>query len=140
MKQVEFEEKVREMRVKHNKEKGVLLELLKQKKNGLSALREQLQDVYNKMAVLSNEKQFLGNSIYDLDTKFREQVNKMRQECEPLTRNLEDLSDWSLINELVARGFCGELKHAEKTEEYMEASNNKLKYNESRETPDNGGE
>ena len=140
MKQVEFEEKVREMRVKHNKEKGVLLELLKQKKNGLSALREQLQDVYNKMTVLSSEKQFLGNSIYDLDIKFREQVNKMRQECEPLTRNLEDLSDWSLINELVARGFFGELKHAEKTEEYMEAINNKLKYNESRETPDNGGE
>ena len=80
-------------------------------------------DLKAQRAILNRERNKIEEECYQKMRDFRANNEK------DVTRNLEDVSDWALVNELAARGFTldgGRLANPNNNDEWLENLNRKL--------------
>ena len=80
-------------------------------------------DLKAQRAILNRERNKIEEECYQKMRDFRANNEK------DVTRNLEDVSDWALVNELAARGFTldgGRLANPNNDDEWLENLNRKL--------------
>ncbi len=132
MKQVDFDETLRQMRVEHRQRtqllKKMVADLDLQKAEHLKLVHKMNQDYEE----LKAQRAMLNKEIERLDCKYNTKYREFLQEHQGhVSRQLEDVSDWALVKELAARGYtlnggCG-LYHPEQADEWLMKLNGKLK-------------
>lgn len=141
MKQTEFEEKLRELKNQKRDALRPIVDMMEDNKRKGVAVHEQFGELGAKARSLKTERTMLHKMMCDVEKKYDDKIRQLYDENPVTTRQLEEVSDWSLVNELVARGFGGVLTNPDKEQEFMEHINNKLNRNdESGQESDNVGE
>ena len=137
MKQVDFDETLRQMRVEHRQRiwllKKMVADLDLQKAQHLKLVHKMNQDYEE----LKAQRAMLNKEIERLDRKYNTKYREFLQEHQGhVSRQLEDVSDWALVKELAARGYYLSgvgISHPQQAEEWLLKLNQKLqpKNNES---------
>lgn len=128
MKQTEFEEKLRELR----RQKGVAIATIAhmqgEVKEEISAIDRQIKDLRARREKYNQERIMLSQRRIETDKYWGGQIQKFFEENYTTSRELEEVSDWALANELKARGFVlnGTFTCEGKDEEFLNTFNNKL--------------
>ena len=130
MKQAEFDEVLRQMREDREKRTAHLKKMaseldVKIADHGKLVHKTLLEydDLKAQRAMLNRERNKIEEECYQKMRDFRANNEK------DVTRNLEDVSDWALVNELAARGFTldgGRLANPNNDDEWLENLNRKL--------------
>ena len=130
MKQAEFDEVLRQMREDREKRTAHLKKMasdldVKIADHGKLVHKMLLEydDLKAQRAMLNRERTKIEQECYEKMRDFRANNEK------DVTRNLEDVSDWALVNELAARGFTldgGRLANPNNDNEWLENLNRKL--------------
>ena len=130
MKQAEFDEVLRQMREEREKRTAHLKKMasdldVKIADHGKLVHKMLLEydDLKAQRAMLNRERTKIEQECYEKMRDFRANNEK------DVTRNLEDVSDWALVNELAARGFTldgGRLANPNNDDEWLENLNRKL--------------
>ena len=130
MKQAEFDEVLRQMREDREKRTAHLKKMasdldVKIADHGKLVHKMLLEydDLKAQRAMLNRERTKIEQECYEKMRDFRANNEK------DVTRNLEDVSDWALVNELAARGFTldgGRLANPNNDDEWLENLNRKL--------------
>ena len=120
MKQTEFEQKLIYLK---NEDK----ELINDYKRQVLLLNEEqaeLNKVINRLngdvKEIKRKKSALTAMVQKLESRRSEKVQKFKQENWSEERKLSEVSDWCLVNELIARGFKGTIENEGKGAEFME--------------------
>lgn len=141
MKQTEFEEKLRELKNQKRDALRPVVDMMQDNKRKGVAVHEQIDELGAKARCLKTERTMLHKMLCDIEKKYDDKIRQLYDENPVTTRQLEEVSDYSLVNELVARGFGGVLTNPGKEQEFMEHINKKLNRNdESGQESDNVGE
>ena len=119
MKQTEFEQKLIELKSEDK-------ELINDYKRQLLLLNEEqaeINKVINRLTgdvkEIKRKKSALQAMVQKLESRRSEKVQKFKQENWTEERKLSEVSDWCLVNELVARGFSGTIVNDDKDPEFM---------------------
>ena len=130
MKQYEFDEVLHQMREDREKKTAHLKKMasdldVKIADHGKLVHKMLLEydDLKAQRAMLNRERTKIEQECYEKMRDFRANNEK------DVTRNLEDVSDWALVNELAARGFTldgGRLANPNNDDEWLENLNRKL--------------
>lgn len=132
MKQVDFDETLRQMRVEQRQRtqllKKMVADLDLQKAEHLKLVHKMNQDYEE----LKAQRAMLNKEIERLNIKYNTKYREFLQEHQgDVSRQLEDVSDWALVKELAARGYIltgwGGLYHPDKSEDFLMNLNRKLK-------------
>ena len=134
MKQAEFDEVLRQMREDREKRTAHLKKMVsdldvKIADHGKMVHKMLLEydDLKAQRAMLNRERTKIEQECFEKMRDFRQQNEK------DVTRNLQDVSDWALVNELAARGYTledGRLLNPISDYEWLDHLNNKLKPHE----------
>lgn len=95
-------------------------------KEDMALLNQQLTALYKQKTRLAAEQTNLATMRNEVEKKWRAKIDAFYKENHTCERQLEDVSVWSLVNELLARGFTGSLVNAECDEKYLADLNHKL--------------
>ena len=130
MKQAEFDEVLRQMREDREKRTAHLKKMasdldVKIADHGKLVHKMLLEydDLKAQRAMLNRERTKIEQECYEKMRDFRQANEK------DVTRNLEDVSEWALVNELAARGFTldgGRLVSSDHDDEWLDHLNAKL--------------
>lgn len=130
MKQVDFDETLRQMRMDHYQAtvriKKMIADMdleLAEKCKALSKMQVEYQEMKTQKALLHKE---LNRIDTEHGAKYREFV---RENQGHVSRQLEDVSEWALVNELASRGYYlrgGGIYHPDQAEEWLHNLNMKL--------------
>ena len=126
MKQTEFEEKLRELKRQKNEAIRPINDMQLKCKEDMVLLNQQLQALYKQKNRLAAEQTNLATMRNEVEKKWRAKIDAFYKENHTCERQLEDVSVWLLVNELLARGFTGSLVNAECDEKYLADLNHKL--------------
>lgn len=130
MKQAEFDEVLRQMREDREKRTAHLKKMVSELDVKIAdhgklvhKMLLEYDDLKAQRAMLNRERNKIEEECYQKMRDFRANNEK------DVTRNLEDVSDWALVNELAARGFTldgGRLANPNNDDEWLENLNRKL--------------
>lgn len=98
---------------------------LEAKEEGAS-LKRQIGQLCAQKEKLNQQMAYLGTKRIEVEKSWREKIKKFYEENHTQTRKLEEVSDWALVNELLKRGYTGELHSKSKPESYLTEINQKL--------------
>ena len=126
MTQVEFENQMRELRVQKGVELTVIAKMQGEVKEEIAAIDRKVKELRAEREKLNQQRIMISNRRFDLEREWGEKIKKFFDENFTTTRELENVSDWTLANELRHRGYFGELQHMDKEGEFMENLNAKL--------------
>ena len=126
MKQIEFEDELREMKRQKNEAIRPINDMQLKCKEDMVLLNQQLTALYKQKSRLKAECTNLASMRNEVEKKWAAKIDAFYKENHTCERQLEDLSVWSLVNELLARGFTGSLVNAECDEKYLADINRKL--------------
>lgn len=127
MKQVEFDETLRQMRVERDAKIAPLKRMIAELEVEINKKGEQLHRMNQEYAALRLQKSLLNKDKTRIEIEHNERyMNFIKNNEGHVSRNLEDVSDFAIINELSARGFTlvgGVLSNSERTEETLNTMN-----------------
>ena len=127
MKQVEFDETLRLMRVERDAKIAPLKRMIAELEVEINKKGEQLHRMNQEYAALRLQKSLLNKDKTRIEIEHNERyMNFIKNNEGHVSRNLEDVSDFAIINELSARGFTlvgGVLSNSERTEETLNTMN-----------------
>lgn len=119
MTQSEFENGMRELRQKHYQQVAEVQRQQNEVKEEIANLGRNINEMQARKKKLEQQRIYLGMIRHDADTKYNLEVQKFRDENWSETRKLEEVSDWALVNELISRGYHGELKNEQKDADWL---------------------
>lgn len=138
MKQVEFDETLRLMRVEREQETSRLKTMMAKLDCEISKKGEHIHNMQAEYEGLKLQKKMLAKEVTRIECEHIEKYqNFIRNNKGHATRNLCDVSDWALVNELAARGYTlegGALSHKERDAEWLDDYNKKLQPKKEMET------
>ena len=106
MKQVEFDETLRQMRVERDAKIAPLKRMIAELEVEINKKGEQLHRMNQEYAALRLQKSLLNKDKTRIEIEHNERyMNFIKNNEGHVSRNLEDVSDFAIINELSARGF-----------------------------------
>ena len=126
MKQTEFEEKLRELKRQKAEAIRPINDMQLECKKELAMLHQQFSVLHKQTSRLNAERTSLATMRAETEKKWNEKIAAFYEENHTCERQLEDVSVWSLVNELLARGFTGSLVNGECDEKYLADINRKL--------------
>lgn len=131
MKQVEFDETIRQMRVDHQQEVSRLKKMIADLDVKMAEHCKALHKMHTDYEELKAQRALLHKEKERLDREHNEKYrNFVLTNQGHVTRMLEDVSEWALVNELTARGYTlsgGVLFNPEQAEDWLHKLNQKLK-------------
>ena len=126
MTQIEFENQMRELRTQKSAELTAIAKVQGEIKEEIAAIDRQVKELRAKREKLNQQRIMIANRRFDLEQEWCEKIKKFYDENYTTSRELENVSEWALANELRHRGFTGQLINPEKDEEFMMNLNGKL--------------
>ena len=122
MKQVEFDERIREMRKEMQKERKGLKPMIEELNIRINELGAQSHRLVVEQKMLRVQRAALTKRMNDIEEKWSKRMSEFRKDNPygELESKLEDVSDFCIINELVRRGFHGTIDNEGKTADFME--------------------
>ena len=126
MTQIEFENQMRELRTQKSAELTAIAKVQGEVKEEIAAIDRQVKELRAKREKLNQQRIMIANRRFDLEQEWCEKIKKFYDENFTTSRELENVSEWALANELRHRGYTGQLINPEKDEEFMMNLNGKL--------------
>lgn len=131
MKQVEFDETLRVIRVEKSQKTAPIQRLIAELNVEIHKKGEQVHRISAEFQAMKLQRTLLIKQLDSIADVYNKRIDDfVKQNVGTLTRNLSDVSDQALVNEMTARGFTlcdGYLTHPEKPAEFMARLNLKMK-------------
>ena len=126
MTQIEFENQMRALRTQKGAELNAIVKMQGEVKEEISAIDRQVKELRAKREKLNQQRIIISNHRFDLEREWGGIIKKFYDDNYTTSRELQNVSDWALANELRHRGYTGQLINPEKDEEFMMNLNGKL--------------
>lgn len=123
MKQVEFEDQLRELRNQKGAELNAIAKMQGEVKEQISAIERKIRDLRAEMEKLNQQRLIISNHRTEKEREWGEKIRKFMNDNFQRTRELENISEWTIIKELRKRGYKGKLEHDDKTAEFLQTLN-----------------
>ena len=126
MTQIEFENKMRELRTQKSAELKAIAKMQGEVKEEIAAIDRQVKELKAKREKLNQQRIMIANRRLDMEQEWAYRIKCFFDQNYTTSRELENVSEWALANELRHRGYTGQLINSEKDEEFMMNLNGKL--------------
>lgn len=123
MTQVEFEDQLRELRNQKGAELNAIAKMQGEVKEQISAIERKIRDLRAEMEKLNQQRLIISNHRYEKEREWGEKIRKFMNDNFQRTRELENISEWTIIKELRKRGYKGTLENPDKTAEFLQTLN-----------------
>ncbi len=126
MTQIEFENQMRELRVKKGAALTAIARLQGDVKEQIAAIDRKVKELKAEREKLNQQRIALSDRRFALEQEWGKRIKDFFDQNYTTSRELENVSEWALANELRPRGYTGQLINPEKDEEFMMNLNGKL--------------
>ena len=126
MTQIEFENQMRELRTQKGAALTAIARLQGEVKDDMEAIDRQIHELKERKAKLNQQRIALSDRRFALEQEWGKRIKDFQDANFTTTRELENVSEWAIANELRHRGFSGMLINPYKEQEFMSNLNAKL--------------
>ena len=126
MTQVEFENQMRELRVQKGVELTVIAKMQGEVKEEIAAIDRKVKELRAEREKLNQQRIMLSQNRFSKEQEWGQRIKDFYDQHYTTTRELENVSEWAIANELRHRGYTGTLINADKEQEFLETLNKKL--------------
>ena len=126
MTQIEFENQMRELRTQKGAELTAIAKMQGEVKEEIAAIDRQIHELKERKAKFNQQRIALSDRRFALEQEWGKRIKDFFDQNYTTSRELENVSEWALANELRHRGYTGQLINPEKAEEFMMNLNGKL--------------
>ena len=126
MTQVEFENQMRELRVQKGVELTVIAKMQGEVKEEIAAIDRKVKELRAEREKLNQQRIMLSQNRFSKEQEWGKRIKDFYDQHYTTTRELENVSEWAIANELRHRGYTGTLINADKEQEFLETLNKKL--------------
>ena len=126
MTQVEFENQMRELRVQKGVELTVIAKMQGEVKEQIAAIDRKVKELKAEREKLNQQRIMLSQNRFAKEQEWGKRIKDFYDQHYTTTRELENVSEWAIANELRHRGFSGMLINPDKEQEFMSNLNAKL--------------
>ena len=126
MTQIEFENQMRELRTQKGAALTAIARLQGEVKDDMEAIDRQIHELKERKAKLNQQRIALSDRRFALEQEWGKRIKDFQDANFTTTRELENISEWTLANELRKRGYSGTLINPDKEQEFMSNLNAKL--------------
>ena len=126
MTQIEFENQMRELRTQKGAELTAIAKMQGEVKEEIAAIDRQVKELRAKREKLNQQRIMIANRRFDMEQEWGKRIKDFYDQHYTTTRELENVSEWAIANELRHRGFSGTLINPDKEQEFMSNLNAKL--------------
>ena len=125
MTQIEFENQMRELRTQKGAALTAIARLQGEVKDDMEAIDRQIHELKERKAKLNQQRIALSDRRFALEQEWGKRIKDFQDANFTTTRELENISEWTLANELRKRGYSGTLINPDKEQEFMSNLNAK---------------
>lgn len=126
MTQIEFENQMRELRVQKGAALTAIARLQGDVKEQIAAIDRKVKELKAEREKLNQQRIALSDRRFALEQEWGKRIKEFQDANFNTTRELENISEWTLANELRKRGYSGRLVNLDKDPDFMEHLNQKL--------------
>ena len=126
MTQIEFENQMRELRTQKGAALTAIARLQGEVKDDMEAIDRQIHELKERKAKLNQQRIALSDRRFALEQEWGKRIKEFQDANFNTTRELENISEWTLANELRKRGYSGTLINPDKDPVFMSHINAKL--------------
>ena len=126
MTQIEFENQMRELRTQRDAELIAIARLQGEVKDDMEAIDRQIYGLKERKAKLNQQRHALSDRRLSLEQEWVKRIKEFHDANFSTSRELENISEWTLAKELRKRGYSGTLINTDKEPDFIEHLNQKL--------------
>ena len=126
MTQIEFENQMRELRVQKGAALTAIARLQGEVKDDMEAIDRQIHELKERKAKLNQQRIALSDRRFALEQEWGKRIKDFQDANFTTPRELENISEWTIANELRKRGYSGTLVNPDKEPDFIEHLNEKL--------------
>ena len=126
MTQIEFENQMRDLRVQKGAALTAIARLQGEVKDDMEAIDRQIHELKERKAKLNQQRIALSDRRFALEQGCGKRIKDFQDANFNTTRELENISEWALANELRKRGYVGTLINPDKDPVFIVKLNEKL--------------
>ena len=126
MTQIEFENQMRELRVQKGAALTAIARLQSEVKDDMEAIDRQIHELKERKAKLNQQRIALSDRRFALEQEWGKRIKEFQDANFTTSRELENISEWTLVKELRKRGYNGHLDNPDKEPEFLDNLNAKL--------------
>ena len=126
MTQIEFENQMRELRVQKGAALTAIARLQGEVKDDMEAIDRQIHELKERKAKLNQQRIALSDRRFALEQEWGKRIKEFQDANFTTTRELENISEGTIANELRKRGYSGTLVNPDKEPDFIEHLNEKL--------------
>ena len=126
MTQIEFENQMRELRVQKGAALTAIARLQGEVKDDMEAIDRQIHELKERKAKLNQQRIALSDRRFALEQEWGKRIKEFQDANFTTSRELENISEWTIAKELRKRGYSGTLVNSDKEPDFIEHLNEKL--------------
>lgn len=126
MTQIEFENQMRELRVQKGAALTAIARLQGDVKEQIAAIDRKVKELKAEREKLNQQRIALSDRRFALEQEWDKRIKEFQDANFNTTRELENVSEWTIANELRKRGYLGTLINPDKDPDFMLHLNQKL--------------
>ena len=126
MTQIEFESQMRELRTQKGAALTAIARLQCEVKDDMEAIDRQIHELKERKAKLNQQRIALSDRRFALEQECGMRIRKFQDANFTTSRELENISEFSLARELRERGYSGTLINTDKSPDFMRHLNIRL--------------
>ena len=126
MTQIEFENQMRELRVQKGAALTAIARLQGDVKEQIAAIDRKVKELKAEREKLNQQRIALSDRRFALEQEWGKRIKDFQDANYTTTRELENVSEWAIANELRKRGYSGTLVNSDKEPDFIVHLNEKL--------------
>ena len=126
MTQIEFENQMRELRTQKGAALTAIARLQGDVKEQISAIDRKVKELKAEREKLNQQRIALSDRRFALEQEWGKRIKDFQDANYTTTRELENVSEWAIANELRKRGYSGTLVNSDKEPDFIVHLNEKL--------------
>ena len=126
MTQIEFENQMRELRVQKGAALTAIARLQGDVKEQIAAIDRKVKELKAEREKLNQQRIALSDRRFALEQEWGKRIKEFQDANFNTTRELENVSEWAIANELRKRGYSGTLVNSDKEPDFIVHLNEKL--------------
>ena len=117
---------MRELRVQKGAALTAIARLQSEVKDDMEAIDRQIHELKERKAKLNQQRIALSDRRFALEQEWGKRIKEFQDANFTTSRELENISEWTLAKELRKRGYNGHLDNPDKEPEFLDNLNAKL--------------
>ena len=126
MTQIEFENQMRELRVQKGAALTAIARLQGDVKEQIAAIDRKVKELKAEREKLNQQRIALSDRRFALEQEWGNRIKDFQDANFTTTRELENISEWTIANDLRKRGYSGTLVNPDKEPDFIVHLNEKL--------------